>query len=209
MQEALLHTAQYIVNTAGPYGGVTPLKLQKLLYYVKAWGLVEGMELVPGQFEKWPHGPVEPTVYHAFKGYGRHFVEWRDVPPAFEPRGRTREVIDFILYSYVPFGAVTLSTMTHREAPWRETEAGAVISEARMRTYYGLEHPFHINFPVDPSREYVAVSSDASTAFTLDMTEEDRRSARTFGSFGAYRAHLDRIRRAQPGFDDVFNRLLT
>ena len=38
-----VHLAQYLVNRFGNIpGGVTPMKLQKLLYYVKAWSLVDG-----------------------------------------------------------------------------------------------------------------------------------------------------------------------
>ena len=52
----------YILATYADYK-ITPLKLQKLLYYAKVWGIVAGEELYQGEFKKWTHGPVNTEVY--------------------------------------------------------------------------------------------------------------------------------------------------
>lgn len=50
---------------------ITPLKLQKLLYYAQAWSLVIKSEtLFYEDIEAWVHGPVIPPVYRRYKQYG-------------------------------------------------------------------------------------------------------------------------------------------
>lgn len=57
------NTAQYLVSTFTPlYGGISPMKLQKLMYYLKVWGLVVGTPLVASAFQKWTYGPVEANL---------------------------------------------------------------------------------------------------------------------------------------------------
>ncbi len=50
---------------------VTPMKLQKLLYYVCVKYVKETGDLpVSEPFEVWQYGPVVPSVYSEFKPYG-------------------------------------------------------------------------------------------------------------------------------------------
>ena len=152
---------------------ITPLKLQKLLYYVKAWGLVAGMDLYQGQFYKWPYGPVNPEAYHAYKQYGRNRIPIPP-PPASMPLTDEQALIDFILAAYLPFSATTLSAMTHKESPWQQTPDGDIISPAAMRRFYE-QQAFAKNFnPFAPTNKpYYPVQSDAWHAFVLDMSDED------------------------------------
>ena len=49
---------------------VTPMKLQKLLYYVCVKYVKETGEMpVSEPFEVWQYGPVIPSVYHEFKSF--------------------------------------------------------------------------------------------------------------------------------------------
>ena len=50
---------------------VTPMKLQKLLYYVcVSYVQKTGALPISEQFEVWAYGPVIPSVYSEFKPYG-------------------------------------------------------------------------------------------------------------------------------------------
>jgi len=50
---------------------VTPMKLQKLLYFIYRDYLQQtGEILFPERFEVWRYGPVISSVYHEFKRYG-------------------------------------------------------------------------------------------------------------------------------------------
>lgn len=51
---------------------ITPLALQKLLYFAHARYLAAtGTPAVKGAFEAWQYGPVHPTVYKAFSDFGK------------------------------------------------------------------------------------------------------------------------------------------
>lgn len=193
----LLYTAQYVVNTAHELGAVTPMKLQKLLYYAQTWGLMEEQDLVGGSFEKWPYGPVNRAVYQGFKAFGASDIAHQSVPMKYAPVGRRKELLDFIVFSYAPFSPISLSKMTHDEAPWREAEMGAVITEDAMRAFVKT-HPFRVNFPFDPQKPYVAVPSNASAAFALDMS---RREAEQSLRHASYESYLAQLRAKRPWAD--------
>lgn len=71
-----LDVANYIVSQAvDRQNPVTPLKLQKLLYYVVAKYLQEQNELlIKEPIHKWQYGPVVESVYHAFKPHGSALI---------------------------------------------------------------------------------------------------------------------------------------
>lgn len=57
---------------------ITPLALQKLLYFVHARYLATtGKPAVKGAFEAWQYGPVHPTVYKAFSDFGKNPITSR------------------------------------------------------------------------------------------------------------------------------------
>ncbi|MFB9087115.1 DUF4065 domain-containing protein [Erwinia tracheiphila] len=51
---------------------LTPMKLQKLLFYVQSWHLklYDGKTLFEESFMRWKFGPVIPNLYHELKRYG-------------------------------------------------------------------------------------------------------------------------------------------
>lgn len=51
--------------------GITPMKLQKLMYYVCVQYVKRTDEYpIFERFEPWPYGPVIPSIYFEFKDYG-------------------------------------------------------------------------------------------------------------------------------------------
>lgn len=198
-----LHLTQYIANECQRYGPVTPMKLQKLLYYVEAWGQVAGCTLIGVPFEKWEYGPVNPEVYRAYKSHGREPIDYVEVPHV--PTGQRKELTDFIATCYAQHSALALSAMTHREDPWRQTPKNAVIPTALMRRYYSRQ-PFAQNFPFDPNRgPFIPVDSDAQRVSTMDMSEEEARQVRTYASYHEY---LRRIQQARGEYKQWYNELL-
>lgn len=200
----ILHQAQYLVNTLSPeWGPITPLKLQKLLYYVKAWGLVGGHPLVEAPFMKWKHGPVNADVYHAYREHGRNPIPYCSTP--YEPTGEEKELIAFIGTCYAQFNALTLSAMTHKEDPWKLTEPDQPIPERLMQQYYSHQ-PFAKNFPFDPDgKPFFPVDSDLGHSFTMDMGKEVAEQVTVYPSYNDYLAYL---KEARGEFDTWFNGLL-
>lgn len=62
----------WLVNNRLQKKNLTPLKLQKILYYVQATYLARtgGNSLFIDPIQKWQYGPVVPSVYFEFKDYG-------------------------------------------------------------------------------------------------------------------------------------------
>lgn len=55
---------------------VTPLMLQKLLYYIQGLSFVlNGREMFEENCEAWVHGPVYKDVYNIFKQFGFNVID--------------------------------------------------------------------------------------------------------------------------------------
>lgn len=120
----------------------SPMKLQKLCYYAQGYALAEDWELFPDDFQAWQHGPVVPELYHQYK-----HLTWRPIndetqapnlPPAV--LGHLEEVVA----AYGRYDGAALSTMTHREQPWRTargdlpetSNSEAPITKDSMRRFF-------------------------------------------------------------------------
>jgi uncharacterized phage-associated protein len=113
---------------------ISPLKLQKLLYYVCGYyAAAYDKPLIDHTFEAWDYGPVVPHLYRAFRHYGNRPIamlatesDWDSdeevvVPP---PDGDAAldKVLDFVWKTYGGYSAIRLSEMTHAAGgPWDRT----------------------------------------------------------------------------------------
>lgn len=110
---------------------ISPLKLQKLLYFLHGWSLaIRGEPIVGEKFEAWPYGPVLSSIYHEFKQYGAGPIEEYacDIDPVSGEETRSRvnsknetfsQLLDRVWRKYSRFSAIDLSEMTHRPgSPW-------------------------------------------------------------------------------------------
>lgn len=109
---------------------ITPLKMQKLLYFMHADYLVKtGSPLVKEVFEAWSYGPVIPSVYDQFKQFSRKKITSR--ASTFDPRTRQTKTptlelapevhaeLAEIFALYVDVEAGLLSSLSHRsDGPW-------------------------------------------------------------------------------------------
>jgi uncharacterized phage-associated protein len=153
--------ANYII--AKYSGEITPLKLQKLMYYCYVWQLVSGDKRFDASFEAWPHGPVEPDVYHKYKEFGSDFIPAGPLVPLEEP------LLDFILDSYGVFSARELSKTTHLEAPWRKNkDNSSAIPDHELLAYYSKQ-VFAKNFPLAPGKTFYPPKTSSHYSFTFDM----------------------------------------
>ena len=137
--------ARWFVNRADRDSGeaITPLKVQKLVYYSQAWFLANfDRPLFKDDLEAWAHGPVHRGVYEKYRDSG-----WNALPQ--EARGQNvpdhiSGFLSEIFSQYGIYSAKKLERMTHEEDPWRITR-GDLPPEARctkpidkilMRNYY-------------------------------------------------------------------------
>ena len=145
---------------AGDLNDVTPLKLQKLLYFAHGWHLaLKDAPLFPEPVEAWAHGPVIGSLYREFSDYegnpiARPLVrlEFTDndivdiVPEVEDPSGWTKQMLDRIWELYGHFDGGELSGMTHEEGtPWK-----------RVRDHFGLRwgQRAGVTIPNDLIRDY-------------------------------------------------------
>lgn len=128
--------ANYFIELANAAGEpVTPMKLQKLVYYAHGWHVgFTGQPLINESVEAWQYGPVIPSLYHEFKRFGSSPItvkatdldparfDFVEVPtPAEDP---IRKFLTSVWNGYGKFTGVKLSQMTHAEgSPWAKTWA--------------------------------------------------------------------------------------
>jgi len=199
----------YYILQHHPDSKITPLKLQKLLYYVKVWGIVAGTELYEGEFQKWTHGPVNPDVYHQYRSFAQEPIVVQPNGIQADVSGQEKELIDFIVAAYLPFSAISLSALTHKEAPWQNTPLNSVIGHDAILEYYSRQ-PFAKNFnPFDlANNPYYPVQSNSWYAYVLDMTPDDVERHTQFSSFQAYQTQLKQAQAETDGLDEALYTLL-
>ncbi len=176
---------------------VSHLKLQKLMYYTKAWSLVNGTDISESlEFVRWRYGPVNRDVYRCFPGDGSFPIA--EVPFKFtHVDSTTAQLIDFVTGYYGDYGAMQLSALTHKEDPWKETPNEEVISNDRMKAFYETQ-PFAKNFPLGKGGEFHLAMTDTEHAFVLDMSDEDQLMTAIFSSREEYDAKAEAARKAMP-----------
>ncbi|MGP1275740.1 MAG: Panacea domain-containing protein [Caulobacterales bacterium] len=131
--------ADYLISECRDRGELlTPLKLQKLLYYADAWWLaLHDKELISEKFQAWVHGPVATSQYHRFKEF-----RWKPITSEIKkPNDLTEAEASFLNDIIDVFGsetAVALEIMTHQEDPWLDAR-GELPSDEPCNNYISKE----------------------------------------------------------------------
>lgn len=134
----------------GRLHGLTPMKLQKLMYFAQAWHLrVLRQPLLDDTFTRWTYGPVIPAIYHEFKAYGSQPVTQMASTLAMDTGGyrvhvpiipdddaQSWSLIDAIVDYYGSSTAASLVELSHSEgSAWaarQPPDDGSAITEAEI-----------------------------------------------------------------------------
>lgn len=159
-----LDLSTYIIAKYDNVGDlVTNKKLQKILYYIKAWGLVYFKDgVIDDDFEAWIHGPVCPSVYQEYKvfGYNPININYEGLSSSQfinnfkQKHGKTEidmdklSMIDAVFNKYGKLSSLQLELLTHSESPWINAREGLSpietgkqkIDEETMRAFYGRKN---------------------------------------------------------------------
>lgn len=114
--------------------GLTPMKLQKLVYFAHGWHLaLTGNPLIKEEIQAWKFGPVVQSLYHEFKEYGNNPIsnyasDFRlddksicVVTPTIPEDSQAFGLLKRIWEVYGKYGGVQLSNATHLpNTPWYE-----------------------------------------------------------------------------------------
>ena len=112
------------------FRGLDALKLQKLLYYAKAWNLVLNKKnnLFDDEFQAWVYGPVSPTAWQYFKDFDFSTPHREITEEKFENiTEKEKEVLDMVWDVYGKFDGKYLVNLTHTEEPWLKARHGSVL----------------------------------------------------------------------------------
>lgn len=130
----------YLANRDGDL--ITNLKLQKLLYYIQVWHLVNFNKrpLFKEEIEAWDLGPVVKEVYHDFKEF-KHSPITLNVDEDVIKKIFNKKTIDFVDYiygKYISFTAYDLVNMTHNAKPYTDARKNnpKIIDRDKMYKYY-------------------------------------------------------------------------
>lgn len=108
---------------------VTPLALQKILYFVQGLYFSKyGIPLFSDNCQAWVHGPVYAEIYDMFSSFRYDPID----DPRFELlRGKStnldekeKEVIDLVVNTFGMYGGKVLERITHKEKPWLDAREG-------------------------------------------------------------------------------------
>ena len=134
-----LDIAKYIINHEHEEGReISNLRLQKLLYFIRAKFIVEtGKPCFSDPIEAWGFGPVVTSVYHEYKLFGSFDIASTDTAVSIdeESASRIKNMLDFC--SHYP--TYQLVEITHNQTPWkraRENPFSPVITLDSMEQYF-------------------------------------------------------------------------
>jgi uncharacterized phage-associated protein len=115
----------YIIQKSAP---ISNLKLQKLLYYVQGWSLaLNDAPAFNDRIEAWVHGPVVPTAFYEYRGFGWNPIELGAATAFITDAEKSH--IDDVLSVYGAFTATQLESLSHEESPWLDAR-GALDPKA-------------------------------------------------------------------------------
>lgn len=196
----------YIINNYSEKSpdGITPLKLQKLLYYIYVWGIISNNKVFEGSFKKWNLGTVNVEVYYKFKVYGKNKISPKDTEKEYylnntEISSQDKLFINFVISNYIKIDAITLSAMTHQDIPWKKTKQNCDINENDINDFYSKLN-FAKNFPLNKSIYFYPVETELHYSYILDMPENKN----TY-YFNSYEEFLELEKQADINIKNEFN----
>lgn len=128
---------------------ITPLALQKILYFIQGIHLALFHEaLFPEECRAWVHGPVYETVYRLFRDFkynpieDHRFVILWDRSAELSETGR--RTADLVIQTFGMYSGKALETITHGEQPWLKAREGCgleaysqtVVTKESMEAYF-------------------------------------------------------------------------
>lgn len=126
-------TEKYNIKDIGKAEYITPLKIQKLLYYIQGLSAkVYGKPAFDNPIYAWAYGPVVNDVYQIYKGR----------TPIKTPTNSTKiseglnKIIDIVISSYGQIESEKLIDLTHQEDPWIKTPKDDIINFNLIKEYF-------------------------------------------------------------------------
>lgn len=122
----------FIAEHAAESGGISHMKLQKLVFYAYGWWLAShDDQLTTEPPEVWKFGPVFNSLYGELAPFGmqpikapRRSVPYNPAPQVPADACEVRDLLEWVWQKYGNYTAGQLSDMTHDAGtPWQEEAA--------------------------------------------------------------------------------------
>ncbi|MCI8483407.1 MAG: DUF4065 domain-containing protein [Lachnospiraceae bacterium] len=155
----VLDVCRHVINYSNEQDyGISNLKLQKILYFIQAFFLInspKGEACFSEKIEAWDFGPVVPEAYHEYKQYGGGDIPtidfyfkfdrkdpWSSEKIAYSDDQITegdRRLMDEVVDRFADYTATDLVNLTHRQAPWKNvyvSNENREITVGAIRDYF-------------------------------------------------------------------------
>lgn len=108
---------------------VTPLALQKILYYIQGiYMAIFGTSMFEENCVAWQHGPVYEKVYYLFRDFKYNPIEDNRFALLSSKKQKLsddeKKVINLVTATFGKYSGKVLETITHHEAPWQKAREG-------------------------------------------------------------------------------------
>jgi uncharacterized phage-associated protein len=128
---------------------MTPLKMQKLLYYCQGYSLgIYNEPLFAESIQAWDHGPVVRIIYNTFQHLRDSCIPFIGKEES-NLDEQAKKIARIVMQDKGRFSAWALRDMTHNEKPWVHTYANlgrnSVITEEIMQEFFA--HCFEKELP--------------------------------------------------------------
>lgn len=146
LSERMLLTISYVFKKAEE---VTPLALQKILYYIQGiYMALFGKEFFCEECEAWIHGPVFKDVYEVFRDFKYNPIDdtrFSVLQNRFNELSEAeKKIIDLVLETFGMYSGKILEQITHKETPWMDARDGylpeepsnEIISKESIKKYF-------------------------------------------------------------------------
>lgn len=122
-----------IEDNCGAAEYITPLKLQKLLYYIQGMALrIYGKPAFSNIISAWQYGPVVEEIYQQYKG--RNPISTPKT--TYNVCDGLKKIIELVVSSYGQIEAGTLIDLTHDEDPWINSVNSGTIGIELIKEYF-------------------------------------------------------------------------
>lgn len=137
---SLNNMSEYVILFCQNMGvSISPLKLQKLLYYIQSWHIAkfDKETLFDELPEAWVNGPVYRDIYNSYKtSFFRNeniltdldeeqlANKLKEVQDSLQVSENQLKLINTVLQAYSKLSDERLVMMTHSEEPWNEARKG-------------------------------------------------------------------------------------
>lgn len=133
----VLDICRYVINYSNKKDyEISNLKLQKLLYFIQAYFLINNKLCFNEKIEAWDVGPIVPIAYNEYKQYGNTHIWSSDYYMDFNPSDPwkikrikfdeniineiDKKLINKVIDKFADYTSTDLADIIYKQTPWKK-----------------------------------------------------------------------------------------